>query len=106
MNVCWFCNHVKEAENSAVAYNSAYCEVLKKQGKNCTLESVPCGFGIDRSKECEKSFAWNCDMKQIIDAIKSLSDRYEELYNAELKIMVVRQGNTADGLRVMKQPQE
>ena len=83
VNVCIFCNHAKYGKEYA------YCEVLEKQGKaNCLEDSF---HGIDRSEECNGSFAWNCDIEQIIRTLKLLSDWYLKLDNAEFKLKIVKQ---------------
>ena len=110
VNVCRFCNNCKREEDEN-GFGTVYCKVLSKRGEDSwiTNDQSFIGFvtgGIDLSDECNGSFAWNCDVEQIVRTLKWLSDRYEELHDSEIKLMVVRKGNTADAARIIEESDE
>jgi hypothetical protein len=101
MSVCSHCNHVRSKVEDDPTFETMYCEVLAERRQPSFLWNPQCANGLaDRSDKCENSFVWDCDVKSIIDDMKWLTDRYYELYNAELKLAVVRVGNIADITRM------
>lgn len=101
IDICDFCSHRKREEDEN-GFGEVYCEALKERGKAAFITNDRRSMSIDLSGECDNSFAWNCDIYSIVNAMKWLSDRYNELYTDEFKLMVVRKGNFVDMNRVLK----